>query len=555
MAEMLSPGVFVEEIDASTIVPTVSSSVGVFAGNFIKGPVGEYSLVTSVDELISKYGKPTDVNYNDFYQAYNFLQYGNKLLISRASNVGGTATVVQTDLGVDVTASESIDVSVVTTADLDISSGASVSVGDLITIGAGTKVYMITVITTDTITLDRNIEEDVTSGDNINAWTQHINAYNYIPTVTYGTDFTEAGLVSGIEIVENMSDYELKNDAGQITVSANASLRFTAKNPGAWGNNIGITVAKSGSFGDDTAYAIEGVKLDDLFEYAPSGTDFAVIVSLGEDVVETFTVSLDESAKDYNNKSMFIETVINNQSSYVFVKANTTDIAELTDNVLTYDSVGETYTGAVVPLLLGADSAIQGDDLLNAYDVFANKEEIDIDIVIGNELNEDILGIQAVQNLVEARKDCIGFIGAYYSDTVGKKAADATTNLIEARKTGNFNVNSMFLVYAGNYKYQYDRYNDKFRWINIAGDIAGLRAQTSSNRASWWASAGLERGQIKNVAKLAFNPTQGHRDLLYKNGVNPICSFPGQGTVMWGFENLWLHVKNSLNCWNILRAA
>lgn len=99
------------------------------------------------------------------------------------------------------------------------------------------------------------------------------------------------------------------------------------------------------------------------------------------------------------------------------------------------------------------------------------------------------------------------------------------------------------------------RYNDKNRWIGIQGDIAGLRAQTSTNRASWWASAGLERGQIKNVKKLAFKPTQGQRDLLYKNGINPIVAFPGQGTVMWGFENLWLHVKNSLNCWNILRAA
>lgn len=82
------------------------------------------------------------------------------------------------------------------------------------------------------------------------------------------------------------------------------------------------------------------------------------------------------------------------------------------------------------------------------------------------------------------------------------------------------------------------RYNDKNRWVNIAGDIAGLRAQTSMNRASWWASAGLERGQIKNVKKLAFNPKKSHRDLLYKNGINPIVSFPGQGVVMWGQKTL-----------------
>lgn len=118
------------------------------------------------------------------------------------------------------------------------------------------------------------------------------------------------------------------------------------------------------------------------------------------------------------------------------------------------------------------------------------------------------------------------------------KASDAVAALIEWRSNGDVNYNNMFVVACGNYKYQYDRYNDKNRWVNLAGDIAGLRTQTSMNRASWWASAGLERGQIKNTKKLAFNPSQGHRDLLYKNGVNPVVSFPGQGTVMWGQKTL-----------------
>lgn len=84
MAEMLSPGVFIEEIDASTIVPSVSSSVAVFGGEFTKGPTGSFMLITSVDDLIDFYGLPTDENYNQWYQAYNFLQYGNTLYISRA---------------------------------------------------------------------------------------------------------------------------------------------------------------------------------------------------------------------------------------------------------------------------------------------------------------------------------------------------------------------------------------------------------------------------------------------------------------------------------------
>ena len=88
MAEMLSPGVFLEEIDASAIVPSVSSSVGVFAGNFSKGPVGQFTLITSVTDLIDFYGLPEDYNYNDWFQAYNFLQYSNTLLVSRVKLSG-----------------------------------------------------------------------------------------------------------------------------------------------------------------------------------------------------------------------------------------------------------------------------------------------------------------------------------------------------------------------------------------------------------------------------------------------------------------------------------
>lgn len=86
MAEFLSPGVTVTEIDASTIAPTVSNSIGVFSGPFSKGPIGQYKLITTVDELITFYGQPTNENYNDWYQCFNFLQYGNKLFVARAGS-------------------------------------------------------------------------------------------------------------------------------------------------------------------------------------------------------------------------------------------------------------------------------------------------------------------------------------------------------------------------------------------------------------------------------------------------------------------------------------
>jgi phage tail sheath protein FI len=88
------------------------------------------------------------------------------------------------------------------------------------------------------------------------------------------------------------------------------------------------------------------------------------------------------------------------------------------------------------------------------------------------------------------------------------------------------------------YKYQYDKYNDVFRWVPLNADIAGLCARTDYLADPWVSPAGLNRGQIKNVVKLAVNPNKAQRDELFKIGVNPVVSFPGQGVVLFGDKTL-----------------
>lgn len=532
MAEMLSPGVFIEEVDASTIAPTVSNSIGVFAGNFKQGSVGAYSLITTVDELIQFYGMPYDTNYNDWYQAYNFLQYANKLYVSRAANVGGTSTPISGEvIGLDITAD--------TIADVTVTSEANYTVGGYITFGDTTTngtFYQVVALNGDgTITLDRNIEDDFLALDSvvINEYIASMNGvFEAVDDQAVGEAVTnDYEYVSTYMTISNFEDFETKETSIAFTNTADSKLKIIARNPGAWSDNLEIAIATPSAFGATTpSYAFTGIALDDLFEYFPTGTEVGIIIKSGDVIQEVFTVDFDETAKDQNQKSTYIENVINNQSNLIFVKDNTAN----TDTIKDYCAEVDGVTGSTIQLALGEDSVIQADDLLDAYGLWDNKEEVDIDIVIANELDAAV----SARNLVDTRKDCIAFMGANYSDTVGKKASQAVSALLDWRKTGTANFNNMFMVACGNYKYQYDRYNDKNRWVNVAGDIAGLRAQTSTNRASWWASAGLERGQIKNVKKLAFNPNQGHRDLLYKNGINPIVAFPGQGTVMWGQKTL-----------------
>ena len=234
---------------------------------------------------------------------------------------------------------------------------------------------------------------------------------------------------------------------------------------------------------------------------------------------------------------MYIETLINKNSDYVFCKVNEANNSEIADYTLRYsvNSFGEAeYVGTTLALKNGSDSSIQKDDLIDAYALFENKEEIEVDNIIGNELD----GGKTAINLVTARKDCIAFIGAYYDDVVNKKSQKCDQNLVKWRKTGDLNVNSMFSVAIGNYAQIYNKYTDRNIWVNMAGMCAGLRSQTSKNYDAWWASAGLERGQLQNIIKLAFNPTQAQRDTLYKNSINPVATFPSLGTVLWGQKTL-----------------
>jgi len=97
---------------------------------------------------------------------------------------------------------------------------------------------------------------------------------------------------------------------------------------------------------------------------------------------------------------------------------------------------------------------------------------------------------------------------------------------------------SSYAVLDSGYKYQYDRYNDVYRWVPLNGDVAGLCARTDFTNDPWFSPGGLNRGQIKNVIKLALHLTKTDRDILYKAGVNPVVTFPGEGTVLFGDKTM-----------------
>ena len=169
-------------------------------------------------------------------------------------------------------------------------------------------------------------------------------------------------------VVENSDEYEQKEISIAFT-HADSKIKIIAKNPGAWSDKLEIAIANPSDFGS-AKKAFDGISLDDLFEYRPTGTQVGIIIKYEDEIKEIFTVDFDSTAKDINGKSTYIETVINNQSSYIYIKDNI-DITEALKSYIFSSTAG------TIELVLGRDSDIQADDLLNALDVFSNKEEID----------------------------------------------------------------------------------------------------------------------------------------------------------------------------------
>jgi len=193
-------------------------------------------------------------------------------------------------------------------------------------------------------------------------------------------------------------------------------------------------------------------------------------------------------------------------------------------------------------LKLGVDSAAEGSvslgTLTSGYDFYKSAEDVDVSLILTGKsvggTNGEGLGKYIIDNICESRKDCVVFISPAKEDVVNN-ANDEKDDIVTFRNSLS---NSSYAMVDSGYKYQYDKYSDKYRWIPLNGDVAGLAVRTDELRDAWFSPAGFNRGQIKNIVKLAFNPKKAERDVLYQSDINPVVTFPGQGTVLFGDKTL-----------------
>lgn len=239
--------------------------------------------------------------------------------------------------------------------------------------------------------------------------------------------------------------------------------------------------------------------------------------------------------------TIYYKDIINNGSEYIWwFKDNGSAASNTASNMSSSDVNAKPTTKSFAGGSDGGGEAnIAFSYLAAAYDKFASAEEVDISLVLTGKARGGTYGEQLanylIDNIAEVRKDCVVFASPERGDVVGVQAGTQADNIVEFR---NVLRSTSYGVLDSGYKYMYDRYNDVYRFVPLNGDTAGLCVRTDNIRDPWFSPAGFNRGQIKNIVKLAYNPDKADRDTLYKAGVNPVVTFPGQGTVLFGDKTL-----------------
>ena len=521
MAFQVSPGVLVQERDLTRIIPAVSTSVGAFAGEFRKGPLDEIVTVSSEQELVETFGKPDSNNFEDFFSAANFLQYSNALRVVRAQNssianavASGSAFVIK---------NETDYINNYATGQGSVGEWAARTAGAwgnnlLVSICPSAAAYETTVVTT--------LASTPAVGD-----TQ--------VTVTSGTNIAVGDIIN-FSTTAATSDY---NDGHEYRVTAKSTNLITiVRHPSGTGGlqrvlTNGCNIRRRWRFYDQVA----GAPGTSPYATSKGGSNDEIhVIVVDEDggisgtantVLEVYQkLSKASDAKSPQGDTNYYPTVIQTRSKYVYWMDHNSGGTNWGNT-----ASGTTYTAVSTPTLTSLQSGSDGSAVTvaqkkTAYEKFLDSETVDVGLIIAGP--GDSTHVDNVISIAEDRKDAVAFVSPERSDVVNVTNANTQTSNV----VGFYNSirSSSYVVFDSGYKYQYDRYNDVYRFVPLNGDIAGLSARTDLIADSWYSPAGFNRGTIRGAVKLAYNPNKTQRDDLYRNRVNAVVTFPGQGTVLFG---------------------
>jgi hypothetical protein len=514
MASQVSPGVVIRERDFSNAVIVGASSIrAAIASSFRTGPVGKIVNISSERELIDTFGTPSEANAGDWLVASEFLRYGGQLAVVRAAT--GVLNSTASGSGVLVGTQEAFEAGVTSEKFAARYAGAD---------GNDLRVVIV----------DRG-------ADWVIAKTGH--------GLSVGGTYTDDAAV-GHEVVKvtDANTFEIVQGSAAPTAAAGDTAVAWNYNSQEIGDT-GLTYKSIAPRPGTSAFASERfLSFDEIH--------VAIVDTATNTIVERMTyLSKLTDAKSPEGASIYWKDYINEYSGYIYAGA-ALGASEVTtageDPGAAAASYGATSAAPlqlarILPTAGGAlsggvdDYAYTAGEVGAAYDLFLDTEETEIDFVLmggdGADETDTVSKAGSVAAVANGRKDCVAFISPWTGAQVATSGGSALTPAQQLANTLEFMDNissSSYVVLDSGVKYTYDRFNDKYRYIGCNGDVAGVCVATSIQQDDWFSPAGLNRGGLNNVVKLAFNPNKAQRDDLYTNRVNPVVAFPGTGTVLFG---------------------
>ena len=520
MAFQVSPGVLVQEKDLTRIIPAVSTSIGAVAIQATQGPLDEITSISSEQELVSKFGKPNSTTFEGFFTAANFLAYSNSFRVVRVQNSSVS----------NATESGSAFVIKNTTDYQNNYADGSASVGLWAARTAGAFGNSLQVSTCPSATA---YEE--TSKTTVNDASTAVG--DTVVTVTSGTGISAGDIVNFgdqyeyrvVSVATNDLTIVRKEEPQHFVASDSSGLHATITNGAAVRRRWKYYDLFDKAPGTSPAASAKGASNDELHVVVID--EDGTITGTKGDVLETYAaVSKGSDAKTPQGDVNYYPDVIYNKSNYIYWMDHNSSGTNW-GSALSGITFTDVTAVSNVSLSNGSDgSAATTAQKLTAYQKFQDAETVDVSLIMAGD--GDATHIDNLITIAENRMDAVVFASPERSDVVN--VADDNTAKDNVIAFFNGIRSSSYVSIDSGYKYAYDRYNDVYRFVPLNGDVAGLCARTDLIADSWFSPAGLNRGIVRGAIKLAFNPTKTQRDELYRARVNPVATFPGQGTVLFG---------------------
>jgi hypothetical protein len=578
MPFQVSPGISVVEKDLSLVIPQIAASVGATAGFFRWGPAEQALTLGSEADLASTFGKPVGVNdfiARSFFTAANFLSYSSNMVVVRAlPYTSGVPTAFN---------AQSEDVTAVTVKSSDdyVANYASYSATTVSTIAKypGSMGNSLKISVADADSFSQKATGTIAATQNSTAL-----------SITGGAITTQATVGTVVQFWSGSAGTGTLLGTSAIASITSASAATLTSNPAITSGIVSIVFKWEYYDSFVTAPATSTYLSNNGYSSAKDEMHIVVVDRLGYftgvqgQILEKFTAVSKASDAVLNDGTInYYKTQLNRNSDYAWLMQhldavvsttyqNTSSAAAFGVSInalgMGSNTVFKTFkrpytsylgynltesSGALAIMSNGKgvdgytvsskahDAAIKSG-LQTAFGLFTNTENIDIGLIATGEV-ESVVANYVIQSVAEVRKDCIAFVSAAKDDGSSLTICTTSTlfnNLISYRTASSnaVNTSSSYASMDSGYKYMYDKYNDKYIYVPLNGDVAGLCARTDFTADPWFSPGGYNRGVIKNVVKLSYNPSQAERDTLYKNGINPVTTFPGQGTVLFGDKTL-----------------